>query len=98
MVHFTDYWLRYLIFSAGWLLGISLQISTRGVPAAGWRRMLRAAGAVAIGILNFILLYDLMVFEPISPLVVAAVCAAVLWVVARYWKKWRRHGAGHPEI
>jgi len=89
LVHFTVHWIRYLV--AGGLAAILVALHSRllSIPKRGWRAALRALGLGLNGLAGCLIGYEILVFEPLSPLVLSG-CAAVIWSLIRGFRQ-NRH-------
>jgi hypothetical protein len=70
-IHFAGHWLGYLVALGFAALFVSLWIGLRRIPRRGWRVPLRWAGLGIVAFAVACYTYVILVFEPISPLVLA---------------------------
>lgn len=96
LVHFARHWLRYLIFIGALTLFARVVFPSRHSADRPKRKFVKVFGVVAISILNFLFIYDLLIFEPISPLVVATGCIVILLSVRRCQKRPFRSVTHYP--
>lgn len=84
LVHFSGHWVGYLLVCAigGALWAFS--IGLRAIPNRGWRTVPRFLGQALVVLLSVLFAYDVMVFEPVSPLIillcVVTIAAGYRWV------------------
>jgi hypothetical protein len=82
IVHFTGHWVGYLVAGGLTALFVALYFGLRAMPKQGWRAALRWLGFALVGVAGFVLGYDILVFEPLSPLVLGG-CGAIVWSLIR---------------
>lgn len=61
---------------------VALAFALRLMPKRGWRAALRGLGLVFVGGAGFLLAYDILFFEPVSPLVLIG-CGALVYGLVR---------------
>jgi hypothetical protein len=86
LVHFAGHWVGYLVAVGFAALFVVLYLGLRAMPKRGWRAALRWVGFAFISFAAFIFAYDVLVFQPLSPLVLAscvAICAALYSFIRR---------------
>lgn len=82
IVHFTGHWVGYLVAGGFAAFLVALYFGLRAMPKRGWRAALRGLGFAFVGVAGFFLAYDILVFEPLSPLVLGG-CGVIFWVLIR---------------
>jgi hypothetical protein len=82
LVHFAGRWGSYVLIGGLATFLATLWLALRVMAKGGWRAPLRGLGLSFVGIAAFFLAYDVLVFEPVSPLVLGG-CGAVVWVIIR---------------
>jgi len=83
LVHFAGHWVAYLVAVALGLFFAGLYLALRAMPKRGWRGVLRWVGFAFVGVAGSLYAYDMLVFEPVSPLVLGA-CGAIVLVFIRF--------------
>ena len=89
IVHFTGHWVSYLVAGGFAAFFVALYFGLRAMPKRGWRAALRLLGFAFVGVAGFFLAYDILVFEPLSPLVLGG-CGAIVWALIRVIRR-KRH-------
>lgn len=82
LVHFTGHWVDYLVTGGLAAFFMVLYFALRLMPTRGWRGALRRLGFAFVGVAGFLLGYDILVIEPVSPLVLGG-CGAIVWAFIR---------------
>lgn len=81
-VHFAAHWISYILIGGLTALLLSVSAGVRSLPRGSWRSGLRALGFAIVGLVGFCLGYDVLVFEPLSPILVLG-CAASIRLLPR---------------
>jgi hypothetical protein len=82
LVHFSGHRIAYFV-SIGLGVGLTgLYFALRAVPRRGWRGVVRKAGMGVDAVVGGLCAYDILVFEPVSKLVLAC-CAALIFGLIR---------------
>jgi len=81
LVHFTGHWVGYLVTGGLAAFLVRLYFGLLSMPKRGWRAASRWLGFAFVGVAGFLLAYDILVFEPLSPLVLGG-CGALVWALA----------------
>ena len=89
LVHFTGHWVGYLVTGGLAASFVALYFALRSMPKRGWRATLRWLGFAFVGVAGFLLAYDILVFEPVSPLVPSG-CGVIIWALIRAIRR-KRH-------
>ncbi len=89
LVHFAGHWVGYLVASSLAAFFVALYFGLLAMPKRGWRAALRWVGFGFVGVAGSLFAYDILVFEPVSPLVLAG-CGAIVWVLIRVTHR-KRH-------
>ncbi|MBI3879570.1 MAG: hypothetical protein HY301_05840 [Verrucomicrobia bacterium] len=71
LIHFESHWLCYLVAFGFGICFVGSWLALRAVPERGWRVPLRRVGFAFVTIAGGLFAYDMLVFEPVSPLVLA---------------------------
>src|SRR5579883_2690935 len=79
-VHLSGHWIAYLVTVSLGMFLIAACSALRAIPKQGWRLALRWIGFGLVGFMGS-LFYDILVFEPVSPLILAFVAAVVMAVL-----------------
>lgn len=87
-VHFAAHWVAYLVTLGLGLLFLGLHRSLRAIPNRGWRAATRRVGLTVVEIASGLYAYEILFFEPISPLVLVG-CGAIGWVGLRRFRGWK---------
>ena len=88
-VHFSGHWIAYLVIVGLGAFFAAIYSALRAIPKQGWRLALRWIGFGFAGFAGSLCAYDILVFEPVSPLILAFV-AAVSMVVLKLVRR-KRH-------
>jgi len=88
IIHFTGHWVGYLVAGSFTAFFVALHFGLRAMHKRGWRAALRGLGLAFVGIAGFFLAYDILVFEPLSPLVLGG-CGAIIWLLIRVIRRKR---------
>jgi hypothetical protein len=92
-VHFVGHWVGYLVTGGlAAFLGV-LWNALRSMPNRGWRAAFRWVGFAFVGFAGFFFVYDLLVFEAVSPPVLGA-CGVIVWALVRLIRSKRQAIAG----
>ena len=92
-VHLADHWLAYVAVGGLWLYLVRLKRGLLAMPNRGWRVPLRWAGFGVVFVVGGFVGYDVLVFEPISPLLVV-LGALVFMTISGVMRKKRTGGNG----
>ena len=87
LIHFTNHWLRYLIALGFAFLFWRLWATLQAMPNRGWRMAVRFIGFPLVGLAMALYAYDMLLFEPLSPL--ALVVGVVVLVRVYRWSRQR---------
>jgi hypothetical protein len=82
LVHFTGHWVGYLVTGGLAAVFVALYFALRSMPKRGWRAALRWLGFAFVGVAGFLFAYYILVFEPVSPLVLGG-CGSIVWALIR---------------
>jgi len=93
IVHFADRWVGYLIAGGLGAFLVAFYFGLRAMPERGGWSAVRRLGFVFVGVAGFFLAYDILMFEPISSLVLVG-CGAVVWALIRGIGRRRQATAG----
>jgi hypothetical protein len=72
-VHLAGHWVAYLVVVGLAVIFAAFYSALRAIPKRGWRVGLRWAGFALLGFVGSLCVYDILVFEPVSPLILALV-------------------------
>jgi hypothetical protein len=76
LVHFTGHWVSYLVAGGFAAFFVTLYFGLRAMPKRGWRGALRWVGFAFMALAGSLYAYDILIFEPVSPFVLAG-CGAI---------------------
>jgi hypothetical protein len=82
LVHFAGHWVAYLVKGGFAGFFISLYFGLHAMPKRGWRVVLQWVGFAFVGLAGSLLAYDILVFEPVSPVVLGG-CGVIVWALIR---------------
>lgn len=89
LVHFAGHWVTYLVAVGLGALFTVLYFALRAVPNRGWRAAVRWIGFAFVGVAGSLCAYDIILFEPVSPLVLGG-CGALALALIRVIRR-KRH-------
>ncbi len=89
LVHLSGHWIAYLVIIGLGVFFVALYSALRAIPKQGWRLALRWIGFGLVGFVGSLWAYDVLVFEPVSPFILALVAAA--FMAALKYVRRRRH-------
>jgi len=72
-VHLAGHWVEYLVILCLGTIFVALYLALRAIPKRGWRIPMRWTGFALIGFPGSLYAYGILVFEPVSPLILALV-------------------------
>ena len=93
LVHFAGHWVAYIVAVGFAAFFTVLWSALRVMPRRGWRVALRWIGFTFVAFAGSFYVYDLLVFEPVSPLVLGAI-GAVFVSLFRFIRRKRRSVVG----
>ena len=93
LVHFTGQWVGYLVTSGLATVFVASYFALRSMPERGWRAALRWLGLAFVRVAGFLLGYDILMFEPVSPLVLGGF-GAIVWALIRVIRRKRQLTTG----
>ncbi len=88
-VHFTGHWVGYLVTGGLAAFFVALYFALLSMPKRGRRAALRWLGSAFVGVAGYLLAYDILVFEPVSPFVLGG-CGVIVWALIRVIRR-KRH-------
>jgi hypothetical protein len=97
IVHFTGHWIGYLVAGGFVVFLVALYFGLHAMPKRGWRTVLRRFGFAFVGVAGFFLAYDILVFEPLSPLVLGG-SGTMVWVIIRVIRRKRHATFGYDAL
>ena len=80
-VHVSGHWVAYLVIVGLGVFFVTIYSALRAIPKQGWQFALRWIGFGLVGFAGSLCAYDVLVFEPVSPLILAIVAAAFIAVL-----------------
>lgn len=90
LIHFASHWLGYVIAISLGIGLVGIWGALRALPKRGWRIALRWIGFAFVACAGGLYAYDILVFEPMSPLVLAA-CGSMLAAFYTFVRRRTRH-------
>ncbi len=94
-VHFADHWIAYLVALGFAVFFEALYSAFRAMPTRGWYGPIRALGFAVVGLAMGLYVYGILVFEPVSPLVLLG-CVSVYKALFRFIRR-KRIALVHPK-
>jgi hypothetical protein len=88
-VHLAGHWVEYLVVFGVGMIFVALLLALRRIPNRGWRIALRWIGFALVGLAGSFFACGILVFEPVSPLILAL--AGVVFMAAFGFIRKRRH-------
>lgn len=82
IVHFAEHWTGYLIVGGIAVILAALHFGLCAMPEHGWYAAVRRAGLVFVAVAGFLLAYVILMFLPLSPLVLGG-GGAMVWALVR---------------
>lgn len=82
-VHLGGHWVAYLVVVGLAVIFVGSYSALREIPKRGWRVALRWAGFAFVSFVGSLCAYDILVFEPVSPPILALVFAALFGFVRK---------------
>jgi len=88
-VHLACHWVEYLVVFGVGLIFVALFVALLAIPNRGWRIPFQWTGFALVSLAASFFAYGILVFEPVSPLILAL--AGVLFMEAVGFIRKRRH-------
>ena len=88
-IHFTGHWVAYLVTIGFAVVLGALYVALQAIPERGWRRRVRLIGLVFVSIAGYFFVYGIVIFSPVSPLVLGG-GGAILFAFYRMIRRRRR--------
>jgi hypothetical protein len=86
-VHLAGHWVAYLAVAGLGVLLVRLYLALRGIPKHGWRLALRWTGLGLVCFAGSLFAYDVLLFEPVSPLILGFAGAVVIGALRFFRRK-----------